>query len=405
MQYQLSSSLRSRPVQESLALARKVAEARGISRVVDTTWLDTIGIPVFAAIRPDGLKGTLCVHSGKGFSAEEAQIGAYMEAIEFSFGPPGRNSARWSMSKPGEIVASFRQQLRFADFAPKKGRSVASDDSIAVVEGREIASGLGRVLIPAELVYVPFSAIPGVRLYGSSTNGLASGNTLDEAVVHGVAEVMERHVRSLDLLDDRSCAIDIESGPPKIRALAERVRAAGLQCHLRCTENEFGVAYFSAYILEGDECAPLSVAAGFGLHPVREIAAVRALAEAAQSRLTAIHGGRDDIMKRISWAKQAGREAELAANRRIRDRLTRPQPLGSFEDVVDFAAAVGSVADCRLCLFDALRRGGLNHVVQIPLSDESFPFAIVRVVVPGAEFYDPELQRVGPRLLRAVLNA
>jgi len=86
--YQLSSSLRARPAKESLILAKKIARERGVSRVVNTTWLDRIGVPVFASIRPDGIKGTLCVHSGKGFSADEAEIGAYMEAIEISFGRP-----------------------------------------------------------------------------------------------------------------------------------------------------------------------------------------------------------------------------------------------------------------------------------------------------------------------------
>jgi len=403
--YQLSSSLRARPAKESLILAKKIARERGVSRVVNTTWLDRIGVPVFASIRPDGIKGTLCVHSGKGFSADEAEIGAYMEAIEISFGPPGRNIAPWFMASPEKIVSTFKGQIRFADFAPRKGRTVSAEDSIAAVEGTEILSGLGQVMVPAELVYIPFSGVPGVRLYGTSSNGLASGNVPDEAVVHAVAEVMERHVRSFELLDNRSCAVDIDTAPPKVRALAKRIRDVGLECHLRSSDNEFGVAYFSAYVLEPDEYDSITVAAGFGLHPISEIAAVRAIAEAVQSRLTAIHGGRDDIMKRVLLAKEIGREWELQSLRRVRDRLKQHQQILSFERVPDFKPEVRSIADARLCLFDALKRAGFNHIVVVPLSDETFPFSIVRVVVPGAEMYEPELQRVGPRLLRLIPHA
>lgn len=38
--------------------------------------------------------------------------------------------------------------------------------------------GLGCVLIPAELVYHPFFANPGARLYGTSTNGLKLENSI-----------------------------------------------------------------------------------------------------------------------------------------------------------------------------------------------------------------------------------
>src|SRR3954447_17330325 len=65
--------------------AREMARALGISRVTDVTRLDTVGVPVFASIRPDTQPGSLCVNAGKGLRADEARVGAYMEAIEFAF--------------------------------------------------------------------------------------------------------------------------------------------------------------------------------------------------------------------------------------------------------------------------------------------------------------------------------
>jgi len=58
------------------------------------------------------------------------------------------------------------------------------------------------------------------------------------------------------------CAVDIDTAPPKVRALAKRIRDVGLECHLRSSDNEFGVAYFSAYVLEPDEYDSITVARG-----------------------------------------------------------------------------------------------------------------------------------------------
>jgi len=396
----LSSSLRVRSADESLAIAQSIAMSRGISRVVDTTWLDRIGIPVYSSIRPDGVKGSLCVHAGKGFTHAEAKIGAYMEAIEFSFATPGRNILEWSLCKPNDIVASFQSRIRFVDFCPRIGRQILSGDDIAVVAGEEILSGLRSVLVPAELVYHPFLQNTGAKLYGTSTNGLASGNTLEEATVHGLAEVMERHVRSFEILDDRSVLIRLDRAPSKVKAMAEQIERAGLQCYLRYSENPFGLAYFSAYVLEPDEYDPISVALGFGFHPIAEIAAVRALAEAVQGRLSHIHGGRDDILKRVKIGADLGRQLELDYIRRLRCMAANPSGMLDFSDVPNMEVA--SIEQAQLCMFNALNRAELNHVVRVTLTEPDYPFQVVKIVVPGCESYEHESQRVGPRLIRHI---
>ncbi|WP_050461605.1 YcaO-like family protein [Herbaspirillum autotrophicum] len=394
----LSSSLRSRNVEESLAIAESLAISRGISRVVDTTWLDRIGIPVYSSIRPDGVKGTLCVHAGKGFTHTEAKIGAYMEAIEFSFATPGRNIVNWFLCKPADILASFQQRIHFSDFCPRIGQRIEHDDDIAVVAGEEIMSNLGRVLVPAELVYMPFFENTGAKLYGTSTNGLASGNTLEEATVHGLAEVMERHVRSFDVIKDRSSLVHLGNAPPKIKAMAKQIENAGLHCYLRYSENPFGLAYFTGYVLEPDEHNPIAVASGFGFHPIAEIAAVRALAEAVQGRLSHIHGGRDDIIKRVETATSLGRDRELDLIRHLRTIAANPS------DEIDFLSVpnteISSVIQARECLYEGLSRAQFNHVARVTMTDSEYPFQVVKIVVPGAEMYEAELPRIGPRLAK-----
>ena len=83
--YRLSSSLRELPLNETLRRARGMARGLGISRVTDITRLDRVGVPVYVSIRPGAQPGSLCVNAGKGMHPLEAQVGAYMEAIEFAF--------------------------------------------------------------------------------------------------------------------------------------------------------------------------------------------------------------------------------------------------------------------------------------------------------------------------------
>src|SRR5687768_10482879 len=86
----LGSSLRSEEPATTLQRAQAVAATLGIVRVPNITWLDRIGIPVFVGIRPNAVEGSIGVSAGKGLTALEASISAYMEAIEFAAAEPQR---------------------------------------------------------------------------------------------------------------------------------------------------------------------------------------------------------------------------------------------------------------------------------------------------------------------------
>lgn len=397
----LSSSLRSRSIAQTLAIARGIAHERGVSRVTETTWLDRIGIPVFSSIRPDALEGSICVHAGKGFTADEAKIGAYMEAIEYTFAVEGRSAVAWHMASPAQVLDSFGGSLSFPDFCPRLSKKLSAQDRIAVVEADELLyPGLQRVLVPADLVFHPFVGNPGVRLYGTSTNGLASGNTVTEATVHALAEVMERDLRSFDYVQDRSRWVDMAQATPKIREMVRRVEAAGLRIVLRYTENVYGMPFFASYLMEADEYAPLPVAIGYGFHPIREISAIRALSEAVQSRGSYIHGGRDDLINRFNKAENEGRDEELRNVRRLRSlALDATAPL-AYQDVPDMESRIATIEDAQSLMFEALRAAGLRHLERVVYTAQEFPIQVVRIIVPGAEFYEPDLRRVGPRLMK-----
>ena len=400
----LSSSIRSRSIEDSLRIAHTLSVDHGITRVVETTWLDKIGLPVFASIRPNGEKGSLCVHAGKGYHKDEAKIGAYMEAIEFSFASENTTNVNWSISTPKSILESFKNGISFSSFCPRLGKQVQLEEKIAIVEGDEILQGLGEVIVPAELVYHPFTNNPFQELYGTSTNGLASGNDINEATAHGLAELMERHIYSFDCFKDDSLIVDTLKAPKKIRSMIEKIEAAGLKCVLRYSQNDFGLAYFSSYILEPDEYTPLSVSSGYGLHPIAEVAAIRAISEAVQSRSTYIHGGRDDISFRVNTSKKLGVENELKYIRLLRNHVNRDNNKISFDQVPSFVDECKTIQGLLSLLFKRIKHIGVDHLVRVELTPKDYPMTVVKLIAPGCEAYEHKQKRVGKMLMEFVTN-
>ncbi|PPA02830.1 hypothetical protein C4E44_17390, partial [Pseudomonas sp. MWU12-2312b] len=215
----LSSSLRHRTAEETLKIiSDDIAPRLGITRVTDTTWLDRIGIPVFASIRPDAFKGSLCVNAGKGLRSAEAKIGAYMEAIEFSLAQYNTAQLKLFKTTPRKLIESHEGRINFNQFCMLYGFSADADSLIMAVEVEDVLR-MRKVLAPAELVFIPYSENPGQRLFGESSSGLASGNDLVEASVHAICELMERDVQAFNFLNDRSCLVNLDQISEEIDAL------------------------------------------------------------------------------------------------------------------------------------------------------------------------------------------
>ena len=399
--YQLSSSLRELPVDETLRRARALASTLGITRVTNTTYLDKIGIPVYSSIRPTAKPGSLCVNAGKGLRDEEAQAGAYMEAIEFALAEYDSNKHTLFPAGVDEIMASISPDLSLFDLCPRYGCQVRSSERIACVEGVELLSGKS-VVVPAELVFVPFRENPGPHLFGASTNGLSSGNSLLEATVHGLAEVIERDVQSFNYIHDQSFYVDLDAPPSGITEAVEKIRGAELDVVLRFTPNVFRLPCFQAFILEPSDLAPISVSCGFGLHPLKDIAAVRAISEAAQSRISWIHGGRDDLTLRTGFFDAAGKINEMASLRKLRVLAHSKTMAIAYSNIDDLANEVTSVGSAWSGLLRAISRVGITQVIRVVLSRPDDGIFVVKIVVPKLEAFEPHLKRVGPRLVSYV---
>ncbi len=391
---QEAPALRALHVEEAWSIAAQHFERFGVTRVTDITRLDRVGLPVYAAIRPGARPDSLCVHAGKGLTRAEARIGAFMEAVEFAcaeFDPAAHPiHAQTFESMLGELaIGPF-------DFPPQHGVTVYPSDVIDCFAARDIDSG-AEVLVPAELVFLPYRS-PKPRLFGPTSAGLAVGWTHAETALHGIAEIMERDVESFSHLGRPSRRVSLAGYSGPSRPLLEAIAAAGLDVIVTYTENEYDLPYLSALVVEPDIAAPIALARGFGFHLSREIALERALTEALQSRLSWIHGGRDDFTDRIAYFERHGGELEA------RQEVLRRARAGAIDwaDVPDAAASCTDPPSAVAALLARVRAAGITRVFRVDLGRSGFPFCVHKYIAPGLEVFEPNAKRVGLRLLQAV---
>lgn len=393
----LGSSLRSKPIEVTLANARRRGAELGVTRATDVTRLDRVGIPVYASIRPTAMAGSLCVNAGKGLRSPEAEAGAWMEAIEFALAEPGASPVPIVRATARDVLDGRKRPEAILDLCPKLGVRVHLDAQMDCVEARDVATD-AKALIPAELVFLPYAPRPRFRsIFGTSSNGLASGNTVREATVHALCELVERDVRSFEALHDTSRPVDLDTVDGPARALVDRVRDAGLELFVRTARNAFGLPYFFAIINDPDACAPHLLNGGYGCHPLRSISFVRAVSEAAQSRLAYIHGGRDDLVEVHDRYARWSRARKRAFVRGVTARAARGEPVG-MKELDDHTGEVDTVERAERFLLDRLAACGMPLAYRVAFCAPEDEVQVVRVVVPRMEMFHQTLPRFGTRL-------
>lgn len=392
-----TTSLRTRPPIETLAILEHGMSCYGVTRVTDTTRLDNIGIPVFAAIRPCAGVGSISVTSGKSMKPTEARVGALAEAFELA-------SAAY---RPGE---SALLHLTFDEYRDRAGypiwslplratelpalRRMPPHGLMTYVECERLGH-TENGLLPASLVYFPYHSELGRDLYGTSTNGLASGNSFEEALLHGLLETIERDAVSFANLGRGTQPVK-ELNCPEAEQLCNAVRRAGLDLEIVHLPNEFGLPTFSAYLFD-QPTSPGPVFVGHGTHLLKDIALVRACTEAVQSRLTHIHGARDDIIDyHDRWTTMTWPQRSAIIDGMRRRNATGPSieynDIPTYDTPVTLAAAIGLICD-------KLQRGGIEVVCVFRYPQLVSGLHALRVVVPFLEFYTPNRFRIGERLL------
>ena len=363
---------------ETLARLRSLLPAMGITRIANVTGLDRTGIPVAMACRPNSR--SIAVSQGKGLTLDAAKASAAMEAAEVW------HAERITLPLKLASLEEMRRRHRVADVErlPRAaGCQFGPNLPLLWIEGEDLLGG-GRTWVPFELVSANYTLPlpPGSGSFQANTNGLASGNHPLEAVSHGLCEVVERDAttlwkhRSAQTRGDR--ALDPASiDDPDCRRVLEQLDAAGLLARIWETTTDLGIASFLCLLMDqagGETDAEF----GAGCHPLRQIALLRALTEAAQARNTTIAGSRDDYPAHAYAASFRHRRTMLC------QRLLSPSPpRRSFAQVPSFESP-SLDADLRWMLA-RLRAAGIDQVIVVDLAQEAIGVPVVRVVVPGLE--------------------
>jgi len=374
---------RSIPPEETLLLARARLPVAGITRVADITNLDRVGIPVFSSIRPTAGAGAISVYNGKGATPVEAEVSAMMEGIERYSGEMGDRetvtgrysevSVREAALDPADLILPTR---------------VPADIPVPWVSGFDIVQE-EEVLVPAHAVFHPLPVTCG-RLFRTNTNGLASGNTLEEATFHALMEVVERDAWSLVEVT-RNTGPRIEGITDGLAAdLLAKFTAAGVEVTLKDITSDIGVPTVAAVADDVVLKDPALLTIGMGSHTSAQIAVLRALTEVAQSRLTQIHGAREDT-DTADVRKMIGYDRTKRLNRHW----------FADGDTIEFAAMPSFDSDDFLTdinhVTDRLSTAGLSRVVVVDLTRPEIGIPVVRVVVPGLEMYAMDQDRMGRR--------
>jgi ribosomal protein S12 methylthiotransferase accessory factor len=217
-----------------------------------------------------------------------------MEAIEL-----GVAEEASTVSLPTVELATASQlgrscEVRVQALSHPALRGVAHAVEMEWVEATEILTG-DTQLIPLAAIALDLS-IPRrfPDIVRQTSTGLASGNSPGEATLHGLMECIERecteHFRLLSRSERAGRLTAFVSD--EFNEIIENATRHGIviSCHDITLFRDF-----PAYRVGFSSPDLMATFCGYGCHPIPSIAFSRAFTEAAQSRLTAIAGARDDV--------------------------------------------------------------------------------------------------------------
>ncbi len=379
----------------TLARTIKLLPRIGVTRIANITDLDRVGIPVFSAIRPSAAAGAISIYSGKGFTETNARISAIMESFERCLAEQPEVSINLAgIELEAERVIDSYENLceNYPALYPDAlllPQPLAEKTKIEWVMGHDIMNDI-EVFVPSNAVFHPYIPRDGNKLFRSNTNGLASGNTIEEAVLHGLLEVIERDALSI---------AEYTRNPGKEIALSE---SDSINHQLKMKMEEAGI-HVKLWLLDSDVDIPTVVAAlddtilkdpallvmGAGSHLSPEIAVTRALTEAAQSRVVQIHGAREDTdrekvvrtfgydhMKKLNsyWYE----DLEIIHQDEMKDKSS-DTPAANIDTVL---SSLDGIADGAIIV-------NLSRGVEVP---------VIRAIIPMFELYTLDRERKGERI-------
>ena len=408
----INGTSRIRPAQETLEKVIPISKKIGVTRLADITDMDVLRIPNYSAVVP-GTEDYIWVYSGKGPTREHAMASALMESIERYSSLPSGGPRKFVRSSYAEL--SNAHKVLHPDRIVEPTRFEYRDDMpMDWLAAYDIAND-EEVMVPASIAlfrYTPPS--PAVNPFSYfHTNGLASGNVMEEAVCHALCEVIERDAMSLAELrasaipfhilrtvlhslnsaglkvppipaerfvDDPGVFPDVDiSGIDfePVSKLADKFERAGISLTVKDITSDTGIPTFNASSVEWVSHDYGYLAEGHGTHPDARIALLRAITEVSQTRAANIQGARDDLRK-IKYGEQNMDDQRawqfMQSTRKIK-----------FSQVRTFFNA--DILDDIKLILSRLKDVGLSQVIIVDLTNQEIGIPVVRAIVPGLETF------------------
>jgi len=415
-------SSRIKPVEETIKTILPVSSNIGITRLADITNMDILGIPNFSAVLP-GTEDYIWVYSGKGPTRMDAKASALMESIE-------RYSSLPSGNRKKMIQGSYKEVSKVSKILHPSNvvepMILEYDDEMIMdfLSGYDLVNN-DRILIPAPLALFRYSPKPpAINPFAyHHTNGLASGNVLEEAICHSLCELIERDATSLaelnasalpynflrtmtkylsdngleidpvdgtEFVDDDSKYPDVDISNIDFKPISNLVKKfndAKIPLIIKDITSPIGVPTFNASSIEWITEDYGYLAEGHGTHPDARIALLRAITEVSQTRAANIQGARDDLRK-ISYGNSNSDEKKTWQFMKSKNTI-------QFSEIKSFIH--DDILDDINFILSRLVSNGLKQVIVVDLTNPQIMIPVVRTIVPGLETFKITKAIIGKR--------
>lgn len=373
--YLVDGTLRACPLAKTIAHLKDKLSNVGITRVANVTGLDNVGIPVATAIRPNAKH--LTTSQGKGLSWGAAWISAVMEAIEaFHAENPVAT----------DVFGSYLQLMQHYpvldpnQFAPAMFTVPSLQHwPCAWIEATHLLSHK-TCLMPKALITLDSTVhMPDYSLFSVNSNGLAAGNTLDEAICHALFELIERDAISTwtNLNSDirQTTKINLATiQTPVIRQLIAQLEQANQEVKIWDATSAHGIPVYQCTVSDKHLLRGLGIFRGSGCHALNDVAIMRAITEAAQSRLTLISGSRDDIFP-----------SYYHANKKLHHQ---PTPAGTRDyQQIDAISIPQDFEALKQWILQRLTEHGVNDIYMVNHTKPELDIPVVHLLAPTLTYH------------------
>jgi len=292
----VQDTLRQAAPSATLAFLKPKLASFGITRVANISGLDDLGVFVTNCIRPNAKH--LSVSQGKGLSLVQAEISGIMEAIE---------GYHIENPKASELYGAYTElKAHYSLVAPEVfSRTLfhknLSQEPLAWARAYNYETQ-ASCYVPHILTCIDTTQIrKEYTLFNVSSNGLAAGNSFDEALSHALLEVIERealfHWQTLASEEKNKRQIAIPSIDDSNATLIENLLQRGIAVKVWDITSEIGIPAFHCVVIDNNPIRNLRLFTGTCAHLSKTMALSKAITEALQGRLAFISGSRDDVFE------------------------------------------------------------------------------------------------------------